>query len=119
MRFSLSTQDSLAQQELQNDDSMNDSERAVALDEFLREHADADAIRFAELAEEARGTIDGYERVAVFNVAAALREELSYTIPITWSGRAFVVADHISGFTPRPSPEIVYYKAIPTTKSQH
>jgi len=116
MRFSLSTEDSLAQQELQNDDSMNDSERAVALDEFLREHADADAIRFAELAEEARGTIDGYERVAVFNEAAALREELSYTIPITWSGRAFVVADHISGFTPRPSPEIVYYKAITTTK---
>jgi len=116
MRFSLSTEDSLAHQELQDDDSLNDSERAVALDKFLRDHADADAVRFAELAEQARGTIDGYERVALFNEAAALREELSYTIPITWSGRAFVVADHISGFTPRPSPEIVYYKAIRTTK---
>lgn len=112
MRFSMSTEDSQGYDEIQNDDSLDDAERAVALDEFLREHAHPDALRFAELAEQARGTVDEDERVATFMEAAALREELSLTLPITWGGRAFLVADHLSGFVPRPSPEIAYYKYL-------
>lgn len=112
MQFSLTTEDSLAHQELEEDDSMDDAERAKAVEAFLREHADPDAVRFADLAIEARGTVDGYERVDKFVEAAALREEISYTIPIAWSARLMVVADNVDGFVLRPSPEICYFKYI-------
>src|SRR5690625_2957647 len=112
MRNSLSVQDWPEYQELEADEDMEGAEKAAALEEFLREHADPDAVRFADLAGEARSIIDGYDRVAAFLEAAQLREEMAYTIPIAWRPMTLVVADHVSGFVPRPSPEVAYFKYI-------
>ena len=112
MEFSLSTEDMLAYRDIEEDEGMDDAERAVAVEAFLREHADPDAVRFADLAMEARGTVDGYERVDKFLEAAQLREELSFTLPLTWGARNLLVADRVSGVVLRPSPEVCYYKYI-------
>ncbi|HLS26159.1 MAG TPA: peptide ABC transporter substrate-binding protein [Beutenbergiaceae bacterium] len=110
MQFSMSTEDWQAYQELEADESMSGAEKAVVLREKLREAADPDAVRFADLANEAMSILDDDERLQAYLEAASIREEMAYTIPIAWAGRTLVVGDHISGFVPRPSPEITYYK---------
>lgn len=112
MQFSLSTADWNAYQELETDDSMSGPQKAAALEAALRADADPDAVRFADLAVRARGIVDDEERLQAFLEAAAVREELAYTIPVSWLARTLVVADHVSGFVARPSPEICYYKDI-------
>lgn len=112
MQFSMSTQDWMEYQEIQADEALSDTERADALTAKLRSSADPDAVEFADLAAEAMSTLDDDERLARFLEAAQVRESLAYTLPITWSGRMFLVQDRISGFVPRPSPEIAYYKYL-------
>jgi len=112
MQFSLSTSEWLQYQELEEDESLDDAERAGALDAFLREHADSDAVRFADLAGQARSTVDDAERLATFLEAVQIREDLANTLPIAWSSRVLLAGDYISGFEPRPSPEVCYYKYL-------
>lgn len=115
MQFSMSTQDWLDYQQVQADEALSDTERADALTSKLRKSADPEAVKFADLAAEAMSTLDDEARLARFLEAARIREGLAYTLPITWSGRMFVVADQVSGFVPRPSPEIAYYKYLSVT----
>lgn len=115
LRFSLTTEDSLEHASIQADESLSGPERAMAVNKFLREHADPDAVKFADLAVDARSTLDDAERLKRFNEAASLRDEMAYTIPLIWGGRAFLVAERVEGFIPRPSPEIIYYKNLRVT----
>ena len=112
MQFSMSTSDWQEFQQIQADEGLSDSERAVALDEKLRSSADPEAVEFADRAAEAMGILDDEERLAAYIEAASIREGLSYTIPLTWSGRTMLVADKVSGFQLRPSPEYAYYKYL-------
>lgn len=112
MQFSMPTADWLEYQEIQVDDSLSDVDRAVALEEKLRGSADPKAVEFADRAAEAMGILDEDERTAAYIEAAMLREGLAFTIPISWSGRLMLVAEKVSGFHLRPSPEYAYYKYL-------
>lgn len=112
MQSSLSADDFMEYQEIEADESMDGAEKAGVLEDFVREHADADIVRFADLALEAGRTTDPDERLATFLEAAQVREDSSWVIPLTWNAFTFLVADHVSGFVARPSPEFVYYKNL-------
>ena len=117
MQFSMSTADWMEYQEIQADESLGDVERATALDEKLRSSADPKAVEFADKAAAAMGILDEGERTAAYLEAAQIREELAYTIPISWSGRMMLVAEKVSGFYLRPSPEYAYYKYLTVDES--
>ncbi|MBZ2199552.1 peptide ABC transporter substrate-binding protein [Occultella gossypii] len=111
-QFSLSTEDWLAHQVIQADESLDGAAKAAALEESLATNSDPRAQEFAELAVQARGTVDEAERTQTFLQAAALREEMAFTIPLMWNSRLFAVADDVEGFAPRAAPETCYYKYL-------
>lgn len=110
MRSSLVLEDLLEFDGLGESGDLEGAELAVARDEFLREHSDPEAVRFAELVTEAQRTLDSTEQLNKFLEAAQVREDCAWVLPVSWDATTYLVSDRISGFAPRPSPERAYYK---------
>lgn len=109
MRASLHVDD-LAEWNKLPESGLEGGELAVAMNEFLREHADPDTAVFADLVEEAQKIADPSEQVAKLLEAAQAREDAAWVLPATWDAVTYLVQPRIEGFIPRPSPERAYYK---------
>lgn len=112
MQSSMLIDDLIEFNELSVDESMGGAEKAVALETFMRENSDPEAVQFADLVSEAQRTLDPDEQLANFIEAAKLREEIAWVLPVAWFATTFLVSDRIAGFAPRPSPERAYYKYL-------
>lgn len=109
MRSSLQIDD-LAEWNALPESGLEGGELAVAMNEFLREHADPDTVLFADLVSEAQRITDPGEQTAKLLESAQAREEAAWVLPATWDAVTYLVQPRIEGFVPRPSPERAYYK---------
>ncbi|HLS74512.1 MAG TPA: peptide ABC transporter substrate-binding protein [Actinomycetaceae bacterium] len=99
-------------QAVQADESLEGPEVAAQVEEILSSRSTDEAQQYAELAEDAMSTLDEDERARKFIDAAALREELAYTIPLAWGAQLLAGSDRLDGIQLRPSPEGYYYKHL-------
>src|SRR5699024_2064317 len=111
-RFSMPYEAWQQLQEVQADDSLEGSELAARIEEILSTESTAEAQEYAERVKEAQTILDEGERTRAFLDAAMLRDEMAFTIPMTWGARMYAGAEHLSGLHPRPSPEGFYYKTL-------
>lgn len=109
MRSSLHVDDLAGWNELP-ESGLEGGDLAVAMDEFLREHADPDTVVFADLVSEAQRIADPTEQTAKLLESAQAREDAAWVLPATWDAVTYLVQPRIEGFVPRPSPERAYYK---------
>lgn len=94
------------------DASLDGAQIAAKVEEILSTQSAPDAQRYAELARAATAELDEAKRAQTFLEAAALRDEMAFTIPLAWSSQMWLTSDRLGGLQGRPSPEGYYYKHL-------
>ncbi|MGP9708531.1 peptide ABC transporter substrate-binding protein [Brachybacterium sp. AOP24-D1-21] len=95
-----------------SDESLDGAQIAAQVEEILSTKSTPEAQKYAELARAAAAELDEAKRTQTFLEAAALRDEMAFTIPLVWGAQMWVTSDRLSGLQGRPSPEGYYYKHL-------